>query len=76
MAGFLGAEPGKYAIISLHKFCTDETDTAVPVWEIRNAYEPEDVHNMLVSNTRLGASLAASFSSKDSDLADKTVVLM
>lgn len=31
---------------------------------------------MLVSNTRLGSSLAQSFSSQDTEVADKTVVLM
>lgn len=50
----------------------------VPVWDIFDTYEKDDVQNMLVSNTRLGASLAKAFraSEEEGDTADKNVVLM
>ena len=34
----------------------------VPIWDIADAYRPEDTQDMLVRNVHLGASLAASFS--------------
>ncbi len=52
--------------------------TKVPVWDIKDAYKPEDKRDLLVRNSHLGASLAASFSDEPSknSLPDRPVTLM
>ncbi|KAI9691680.1 MAG: hypothetical protein M1822_007752 [Bathelium mastoideum] len=51
--------------------------TKVPVWDIVPLYDDDYQQDMLVNNEKLGASLAASFSSSTSSAApEKNVVLM
>lgn len=79
MAGFLGPDPGEPSSLALcipyHRHLRLSV-RSVPVWDIQTAYTEGDVQNMLVSNTRLGNSLARSFGKEKSEVADKNVVLM
>ena len=52
--------------------------TTVPVWDIADAYKTEDKKDLLVRNSHLGASLAASFSDEPqkNSLPDRSVMLM
>lgn len=80
MSGFLGGEAGEPTSTSYlpspHVLTVYVIVSPVPVWDIQTAYQEDDVQNMLVSNTRLGESLARSFSTNEAGMADKTVVLM
>lgn len=49
--------------------------SGVPVWNIKDAYRPEDVKDLLVRNTHLGGSLAEAFSD-GGDKPAHAVVLM
>jgi hypothetical protein len=53
----------------------------IPVWEIEDVYGPGELHDLLVRNETLGASLAASFSAPENTAVetanpDRKVVLM
>jgi hypothetical protein len=52
--------------------------TGVPIYEIADAYRADDIQDMLVRNTHLGAALAACFSDSGSDehLTKHAVTLM
>ncbi|KAF2098382.1 arad-like aldolase/epimerase [Rhizodiscina lignyota] len=49
--------------------------TGVPVWDIGEAYQPDDIKDMLVRNVHLGSSLAATFSD-GGDVPKHAVALM
>lgn len=53
-------------------------DFSVPLWYIADAYKTEDKKDLLVRNSHLGASLAASFSDEPlkNSLPDRSVTLM
>ncbi|KAI1611867.1 class II aldolase and Adducin N-terminal domain-containing protein [Exophiala viscosa] len=40
--------------------------TSVPVWDFADAQQPDDISDLLVRNTHLGSSLAATFGTSDS----------